>query len=457
MNQTVSGAQLLENNPGSDMALLELNTAPPASYEVYYSGWDATNTPPLDQIGIHHPSGDQKKISLNAETSTAEPYGGASTWEVNAWDDGTTEGGSSGSGLWNQNGLLVGQLYGGTFGCNCTDYYGRFDVSYPFIDDIIGSCGPILQGYDPNQTSLAVDGAVQSISGVPAIVCNSNAVDAQVTIRNAGTDPLTSLVLAWQVTGGASGQQTWNGNLNPGATTTITLPSLAVGSGSQTLTITASQPNGIADPNALNNVRTVNFTVASPATIADLSIILDDYGSETTWEVFVANSDEVLFTGGPYSDGADGQEENSELCLAEGCYTFVMYDDANDGICCGYGEGSYSINASGTVLVVGDGEFGDVIDHDFCITSTGVVEVGAPEMHLRPNPTHGRVELILPVGSGITQVEVYDGTGRRVLQERINGMSGIPAVDITGQPAGIYLVKVMNAENTYTERLVLRN
>lgn len=456
MNETVSGAQLLENNPGSDMALLQLNTAPPASYEVYYSGWDATNTPPQDQIGIHHPSGDQKKISLNGETSLAAPYGGASTWEVDAWDDGTTEGGSSGSGLWNQNGLLVGQLFGGTFGCNCTDYYGRFDVSYPFIDDIIGTCGPVLLGYDPNQTSLAVDGSVQSISGIPAIVCNSNSVAPQVTIRNAGTDPLTSLVIAWQVTGGANGQQPWNGNLNPGATTTITLPALAVGNGSQTLTVTASQPNGIADPNALNNVRTVNFTVASPATLADLSITLDDYGSETTWELLGPDNNEVLFSGGPYSDGSDGQEENSELCLAEGCYTFVMFDDASDGICCGYGEGFYSINASGTVLVDGDGEFGDTIDHDFCITSTGLVEQGATDLHLRPNPTYGRVELILPTHLGPAQVAVFDGTGRRVLQARTNGMNGVSTLDLTGQPAGIYLVKVITAENSYAERLVVR-
>jgi hypothetical protein len=134
----------------------------------------------------------------------------------------------------------------------------------------------------------------------------------------------------------------------------------------------------------------------------------------------------------------------------------VMFDEANDGICCGYGEGFYSINASGTVLVDGDGEFQDIIDHDFCITSTGLVERGAADLHLRPNPTSGRVELTLPIELGPAQVEVYDGTGRRVLQARTNGLNGVSTLDLTGQPAGIYLVKVITAENSSTERLVVR-
>jgi lysyl endopeptidase len=155
MNQTVSGAQLLESSGGSDVALLELNNAVPPAFAPYFSGWNANNTAPTEQTGIHHPSGDQKKISANSGTSIIAPFNAATCWEVNAWDDGTTEGGSSGSGLWDQNGLIVGQLNGGTFGCNCTDYYGRFNVSFPLLDEWLGDCGPILQGYDPASVSVA--------------------------------------------------------------------------------------------------------------------------------------------------------------------------------------------------------------------------------------------------------------------------------------------------------------
>lgn len=50
----------------------------------------------------------------NALAITA--YGGGSGTSLRRvidWDQGTTEGGSSGSGLWNQSKRLVGQLHGG--------------------------------------------------------------------------------------------------------------------------------------------------------------------------------------------------------------------------------------------------------------------------------------------------------------------------------------------------------
>ncbi len=154
-NQTVSGSTLIANSAGTDVALLELNTIPPASYDVFYSGWDRSSTPSTSSTAIHHPSGDIKKISFDEGTATAASFGGAQCWRIASWEDGTTEPGSSGSGLWNQDGLLVGQLYGGQASCgnNVNDYYGRFDISYNQLDTWLGDCGTQLQGY-PITTSI---------------------------------------------------------------------------------------------------------------------------------------------------------------------------------------------------------------------------------------------------------------------------------------------------------------
>jgi V8-like Glu-specific endopeptidase len=125
-NQTVAGATLLVNSAGSDVALLQLNTTPPASYNVKYAGWDATGTAPTSVTCIHHPSGDIKKISFENNAVVTGSFGGAQCWHILAWDDGTTEPGSSGSGLWNQDHHLVGQLFGGEAACanNVNDYFG---------------------------------------------------------------------------------------------------------------------------------------------------------------------------------------------------------------------------------------------------------------------------------------------------------------------------------------------
>ncbi len=455
MNQTVSGAQLLATNPGSDMALLQLNSIPPSSYEVFYSGWDASGDAPTSQVGIHHPSGDQKKISFNGQTSSVQPYGAASTWEVDTWDDGTTEGGSSGSGLWDQNGRLVGQLFGGTFGCNCTDYYGRFNVSYPVIDDILGGCGLVLDGYDPNATSFAVDGALQGIGGVPTSLCNNSTIEPEVSIRNAGTLVLSSLVLNWELDGGASGQENWTGSLAPGATTTVSLGSITANNGNNTLTVTASLPNGQADQNAANNLRTFSFSVAVPGNEGQLSIVLDDYGSETTWTITPQGGGAVLASGGPYADDSEGQVEVTGFCLPDGCYTLTMLDDYGDGICCEYGEGSYTVTGSSGALVSGNGQFEDDITHDFCLLSTGVESNGMQGVALRPNPSTGLVELQVPQGLGDASLEVLDATGRLVLGRSVSAGTVLVTLELGAHPAGVYLVQLRTPGALFTERLVL--
>lgn len=159
-NQTVSGSSLRANNAASDVALLQLNSVPPASYNVFYTGWDKSGTAPTASTAIHHPSGDIKKISFDDDAATQASWGGAACWRIANWEDGTTEGGSSGSGLWNQNGLLIGQLFGGQASCsnNVNDYYGRFSTSYPFLQTWLGNCGNTLQGY-PLASTVGMDEA----------------------------------------------------------------------------------------------------------------------------------------------------------------------------------------------------------------------------------------------------------------------------------------------------------
>ena len=80
----------------------------------------------------------------------------------------------------------------------------------------------------------------------------------------------------------------------------------------------------------------------------------DDYPGETTWKI--KKDGQVVARGGPYNDGATDYFE--ELCLSEGSYTFILLDSAEDGICCGYGEGDYSLIVEGQTIVDGQGEFG---------------------------------------------------------------------------------------------------
>lgn len=157
----------------SDFALFELNSMPPSRFNVHYAGWDTANAAPDSGVGIHHPAGDDKKISVfnSAWSTTRTCIGGSGgdcqdgflldAWGL-VWSQGITEGGSSGSGLWNQNHRLVGTLSGGIASCIAglsnggTDYYARFDKAW----SAPSSTGTTLQSVlAPNgSTCLQLDG-----------------------------------------------------------------------------------------------------------------------------------------------------------------------------------------------------------------------------------------------------------------------------------------------------------
>lgn len=145
LSQFITGATLKASYFPSDMVLLELSTVPDDDFNVYYAGWDRSNLPALSAAGIHHPTGDVKKISFQDNPVIESTFDPELRWQVTSWTDGVTEGGSSGSPLFNQNGLVVGQLYGGFATCsnladgdptNDLDEYGKFNVSWnEGIDD----------------------------------------------------------------------------------------------------------------------------------------------------------------------------------------------------------------------------------------------------------------------------------------------------------------------------------
>jgi len=135
LGNSVFGSELKASNTNNDFALLELDNAPPFDYNVYYSGWSRSTLLINSTTGIHHPSGDVMKISKDDNPPVLSAYlGGTGTdyWKVVDWDLGTTEGGSSGSPLFNPSGRIIGQLRGGQAACSndLPDYYGAFYKSW---------------------------------------------------------------------------------------------------------------------------------------------------------------------------------------------------------------------------------------------------------------------------------------------------------------------------------------
>lgn len=105
---------------------------------------------------------------------------------------------------------------------------------------------------------------------------------------------------------------------------------------------------------------------ACVGTVTTLTLTLDDFGSETTWEVRDENGI-LLYEGGPYADYQAGRQIEEELCLGTGCFTLEVRDAYGDGMCCYHGEGGYELTDSSGVALVAGGRFGDRQKTTFCL------------------------------------------------------------------------------------------
>ena len=463
-DMTVSGSTQLVANPGSDMLFLQLNSQPPPEFDVTYSGWDATGAVPDSGTCIHHPRGDIKKISHDnnpqAQANAIDVGSGpADCWHVFNWDSGTTEPGSSGSALWNQDHRIIGQLYGGAATCdnNVDDYYGRFDVSYPFISEWLGDCDT-LDLLDPGYTVPVIqnDAAITSISNVGTNICGDSAVAPNVTLKNNGAAFMQTVSISYWIIGGASNIVPWVGNLAPNQTVNVSLPAIAISTGPQTLVVGTLQPNGQLDGNSADNNDTLEFVANTPAEEVILSLSPDDYGQDITWELS-NDLGTVLYQGGPYADG-DTTTIEREFCLGEDCYVFTINDEFGDGICCTEGNGQYTIEGGFTAYVESDGDYGFGETQEFCIAGVGVPEpAGSIGFQLWPNPSNGNVNIRLSgANSGTIAWTLSDLAGRTVNFGTLNGTTVDQSIRLPGSAEGSYILRLRIGDQLVAKPLLLK-
>ena len=427
-NQSISGGTLLVNSGQSDVALIELSQTPPADYNVQYAGWDASGVTPTSTVGIHHPSGDVKKICFDDDSPSQQQAAGAAVWYINEWELGVTEPGSSGSPLFDQNHRVIGQLSGGSAACAGSvnngqpDWYGRFDVSWGLgLSDYLDPAGTgteVWDGYPDGAVTFTNDAGV-NITGAPeGVLCGAEQVIIEVTLTNTGENTLTSCMLEYSINGGATQQQSWAGSLAQFDTEVIALPAFTSQGGTNTVEVAVVTPNGVADENALNNTTTVEFTsYEGPTYNYTLTLVLDDYGSETAWTL--KRLGQTLYEGGPYQDGTNGDVVNIEFCLEEGCYQFRITDSYEDGMCCEYGEGSWTITDPNGMVVDTGGAFGASEQIQFCADeSLGLNDLQVQSVKAYPVPATNDVTLIWPEATG--HACVLDAMGRQIHCETIS-------------------------------------
>lgn len=498
--QSLSGSVSRASRQPSDFRLVEItggleNGTVPAAYNTYFSGWDNSGTIPSTTVCIHHPSGDIKKISFDdAAASAVQAMGSsepASSWQVE-WDrNTTTEGGSSGSPLFDQNGRIIGQLWGGGASCSnlsAPDYYGRVFNSWEPSGsansgqlkhwlDPTSSGVTFIDGYDPNAVTVTDDAGINQVNSPSGLACNTS-VSPQVTLRNFGANNLTSATINYNIDGGTNNTFSWSGTLTPGATALVTLPSLTTTNGAHVFNASTSMPNGVADTNPANDNANANFSVSNGEPV-DIIINTDCWGYETYWEIEDASSnvvasggnEEFVMPGGTESasggdDGAYGDEMTitTTVCLAQGCYDFTIYDDFGDGLLgtasgCDI-DGSYTIeDGSGTELAaIQTVNFGNSETNPFCVgesSSAGLNELNQQTLSIYPNPNNGSFTIQLSQDAGEEyQIRMLDLSGREVYVA--TETAAMTELQLEGLSTGTYMLHIQSATFNVNEAVMIQ-
>lgn len=484
---SLSGATLRSRRTPTDFCLVEItggltNGTVPASYNPFFAGWDNTGNTPSTTVCIHHPAGDIKKISFDDDAATVSQSMGSteanSTWTVR-WDrNTTTEGGSSGSPLFDQNHRIIGQLWGGGASCNnlnAPDYYGRVSKSWEpsgsntsnqlkhWLDPNTLGAG-FVDGYDPSGASAAqFDAGVSNASLNETAVCGSEFIP-NFDLSNPGSETLNSATINYSIDGGGNQTFNWTGGLAQYQSETVTLPSVTLGTGNHTLSIEVNNPNNQSDENANNNIANESVSIAAypeTAVYVTVSLLTDDYAEETYMEI-TNSSGNVIWSEGnenvsgdfdtgnadPDPDPTNPFENNTAyewdvpLSSVE-CYTFTIYDYYGDGIDSeqwGGTNGSLELldNFGAVIYSLADPNFEGEVSSVIKNATVGIEASQSAFLSVYPNPATDYI--ILQTSGSKSSYEITDISGKTTCSGQIESVE--TTIPMEGWASGTYLIKV---------------
>ena len=498
---------------GSDFLLVQMGsianqaatitTMKSANFNCYWNGWDANNTATTGGAGIHHPAGDIKKISTFNGTTVSTTWGGSVsnthwrlTWSANSNGHGVTEGGSSGSPLFNNSsGRIIGTLTGGGSFCtalNSPDSYGK--MSYHWTSNGTPNNERLKTYLDPGNTGLLVlNGSSDPCTAVNPTVPVAQFSATPTTVNSGGTVSFTDLSTGsptswawtisgsgWSYTGGTSAtSQNPQVIFNTVGQYTVTLvASNSMGSDNEVKSnyITVTQQSGpCAGSSAtcdeyINNVllNTINNTTAcSAGGFGNYSAMSTTLAKGSPYTVTVspaingapgAYTDDEIAVWIDYNndlDFADAGERIAYVLVAAGwnnVFNFVVPATATTALVNMRVRISYSVD--GAIIPCGESTFGEVEDYKVnIVASSGLEENNLDGLSIFPNPTNDFITIDLTSGNAIVnEIKLVDLTGKTLLTSTI--INNSTKLDLQMLSAGVYHVIVNTNLGSVTRKII---
>ena len=194
-----------------------------------------------------------------------------------------------------------------------------------------------------------------------------------------------------------------------------------------------------------------------------LSITFDNYPEETSWEI-TNSSGTVVASGGTYASQPDGSTLTIDAgCLDDGCYDFTIRDSYGDGICCAYGNGSFTLTNSDTgATLASGGSFTTSDTTNFCLSASGSTSTNnyvtttsdnrfdsSLEVRIYPNPVKGATLNVITAQDNASYT-ITNMVGQQVAKGNIN--SG--AINVQKLKAGVYMIQINAGSQTVTKKFI---
>lgn len=190
-----------------------------------------------------------------------------------------------------------------------------------------------------------------------------------------------------------------------------------------------------------------------------LTLVFDNYPEETSWTLKNSGGSTVA-SGGTYGSQADGSTLVIPITgLADGCYDFTINDSYGDGMCCSYGNGSYTLtNDNGGATVASGGSFSSSQNTNFCLNSSSrsesivntsrTVEIETSVDLIYPNPVSSYLNVRIPAGT--QSMKVYSVTGREMNNVRVDQKG----IEVSNLNPGVYLVFIQTEKGIVKKKFV---
>ncbi len=378
--------------------------------------------------------------------------------------------------------------------------------TYTWVSPAVGSYALTARATDngnavTTSAIVNVSVAVQLDAGISAITTQNGTVGTasvapNVTIRNYGTTTLTATPISYKVDNNAFATFNWTGSLAAGATAAVTLPSVTSYTvGAHTFTAQTGTVNGSADGNAANNAFTSNFTYtistctndnetannsATKAVVLTVNTAKNSQiGSSTDVDYYkftttaAAPKVKITLSNLPADYDLDFYSATTAGAISTKIATSATIGTTTETIVYntqttaktyfirvyGYG-GAFSTTACYNLLVQ-TGSLNFIKNNNGFNAPTGKISndvVLMEQLSLFPNPAHDEVNArFIATKTGTYDVNLYDATGKALLMQKTQFNEGENTVsfDVMSLPRGLYIVKVSNGEESFSQKVII--